>query len=341
MVLQKKRIEVVDQLLNDAKSIKNRLEKGIESLQDKTIFEAFRLTNKSMYDQAAQRLPIALNMPLEKIIEQKKPISWRPFQLAFVIINLTSIAEPENKEREIVDLLFFPTGGGKTEAYLGLAAYTLYYRRLANDDIESAGTSIIMRYTLRLLTLDQLSRASALICAMEIERASNPTKLGHWPFEIGLWVGMAATPNKLGSKKSDKGSAFSIVADLKNDRNVDKPLPLENCPWCDHPFDNKMSFDMSPPKNPKRLLIKCANRECHFYKGDGAHLPIIAVDEEIYRRLPCFIIATVDKFASMPFEGKIGGLFGKVQRYDSDGFYGPMEPNIGRPLSNRNLLPRT
>ena len=97
-----------------------------------------------------------------------------------------------------MDLLFFPTGGGKTEAYLGLAAFTLVLRRLRNPGISSAGVSVLMRYTLRLLTLDQLSRASTLICALELERQNNAEKLGEWPFEIGLWVGQAATPNKMG-----------------------------------------------------------------------------------------------------------------------------------------------
>src|SRR6266481_8791226 len=115
-------------------------------------------------------------------------------------MNLRSIAEPQNDDRKIVDLLFFPPGGGKTEAYLGLAAFTLVLRRLRNSGVSSAGLAVLMRYTLRLLTLDQLSRAATLICALELERQKDVEKLGPWPFEIGLWVGRAATPNVMGEK---------------------------------------------------------------------------------------------------------------------------------------------
>ena len=118
-------------------------------------------------------------------------------------MNLVGIADPGTPEREVVDLLFFPTGGGKTEAYLGLAAFTLLLRRLRNPGIQSAGVSVLMRYTLRLLTLDQLGRAATLICALELLRQNDAVKFGDWPFEIGLWVGRAATPNRMG-KKGDK-----------------------------------------------------------------------------------------------------------------------------------------
>src|SRR6185295_6587108 len=109
-----------------------------------------------------------------------------------VLMNLPGIADPTDADRSAVDLLFFPTGGGKTEAYLGLAAFTLVLRRLRNPEIGSAGVTVLMRYTLRLLTLDQLSRAATMICAMELERRKDEAKLGKWPFEIGLWVGQAA-----------------------------------------------------------------------------------------------------------------------------------------------------
>jgi hypothetical protein len=115
-------------------------------------------------------------------------------------MNLVGIVDPTHTDRECVDLLFFPTGGGKAEAYLGLAAFTLVLRRLKNPDILGAGVSVIMRYTLRLLTLDQLGRAATLICALELERQQNVEKLGKYPFEIGLWVGQSATPNIMGEK---------------------------------------------------------------------------------------------------------------------------------------------
>jgi len=188
-----RRKETGDRLLARAGFALKRIEGGIRMLADPQCLEAFRLANKCMALQARRR---------QGVMEGKSPDTikpeWRPFQLAWILINLCSIAEPTSDERNIVDLLFFPTGGGKTEAYLGLAAFTLVLRRLRNPGISSAGVSVLMRYTLRLLTLDQLSRASTLICALELERQNNAEKLGEWPFEIGLWVGQAATPNKMG-----------------------------------------------------------------------------------------------------------------------------------------------
>lgn len=114
-------------------------------------------------------------------------------------MNIQGTAHAEHADRGVVDLLFFPTGGGKTEAYLGLAAFAMFLRRLRDPSIQSSGVSVLMRYTLRLLTLDQLGRAATLICAMELLRQQDVEKLGKWPFEIGLWVGQSATPNRMGS----------------------------------------------------------------------------------------------------------------------------------------------
>ena len=97
-------------------------------------------------DAAAQRIP-----------------RWRPFQLAFILLNLSGLQDRLHPDREVVNLLFFPTGGGKTEAYLGLAAWTIAHRRITNGGTLGAGLTVLMRYTLRLLTLDQLSRASGVV----------------------------------------------------------------------------------------------------------------------------------------------------------------------------------
>lgn len=268
--------------------------------------------------------------------------------------SIVGIANPEQSdspsgtlhERELVDLLFFPTGGGKTEAYLGLAAFTLVLRRLRHPDIHSAGLSVLMRYTLRLLTLDQLGRAATLICALELERQNDIETLGKHPFEIGLWVGQAATPNRMGKKgDNDEYSARSrTITYQNNDRQKPSPIPLENCPWCGARF-TRNSFQLLPdPDQPNELRVACVNRkrrsdgkpQCSFTSNQP--LPILAVDDQIYRRLPCFIIATVDKFASLPWVGETGGLFGKVERYDKDGFYGPCQPGRGQPL-NQPLPP--
>jgi hypothetical protein len=323
----KRRAETAAELLSRAEIAASRIETGINLLQDVKVLEAFGIANKVMAVAARRRFgtirgldPATLPAP-----------AWRPFQLAFLLMNLKGIVEPADDERQIVDLLFFPTGGGKTEAYLGLAAFTIVYRRLRDPSIASAGLSVLMRYTLRLLTLDQLGRAATLICALELERQKNVEKLGEWPFEIGLWVGRAATPNEMGRKgDGNQNSARARTIAYKNNSQKAPPLPLEDCPWCGTKFTPN-SFQLMPnPDQPTDLRITCMNRACEFTRNNA--LPILAVDEPIYRRLPCFLIATVDKFAAMPWTGPVGAFFGRVDRYDKSGFYGPCDPGVGMPL---------
>ncbi len=236
-----KRRETGLELIQRARVAADRIQRGIDLLGDATCLEAFRLANKTMAEAARRRLGV---------IQGKRPEDvqpgWRPFQLAFILMNLPGIAEPGHPDRGIVDLLFFPTGGGKTEAYLGLAAFTLVLRRLRNPGIRSAGLTVLMRYTLRLLTLDQLSRAATLICALELERQSDAVKLGDWPFEIGLWVGRAATPNRMGRKgDNDQESARSRTIRFLNDDRKPSPIPLEECPWCGTKFTDGLSFRLA------------------------------------------------------------------------------------------------
>lgn len=331
--LSPRRAETARELLHRAGLAAGRIKAGIELMADPDCLEAFRIANKAMAAQGRRRLALQLNMKPEEITP-----AWRPFQLAFILMNLKGIADPKCHDRELVDLLFFPTGGGKTEAYLGLAAFTLVLRRLRNQGLTSAGLSVLMRYTLRLLTLDQLGRAAALVCALELERQKDVEKLGEWPFEIGLWVGRAATPNRMGRKgESDRESARAKTIAFKNDDRKPSPIPLEECPWCGTKFKSN-SFQLVPnTDNPTDLRVTCANRRCEFSRGNP--LPILSVDEPIYRRLPCFLIATVDKFAAMPWTGEVGGFFGRVNRVDTEGFYGPCDTSSGRPLPVDRLPP--
>ena len=179
-----------------------------------------------------------------------------------------------------------------------------------------------MRYTLRLLTLDQLSRAAGLVCALELERAKDAGRYGEWPFEIGLWVGKAATPNRMGRKGDGRGdTARSKTLKYKsNPRANPSPIPIERCPWCGTRFSGD-SFTLLPDADrPRDLRVVCADFECDF-SGDRP-LPVVGVDDPLYRRLPAFLIATVDKFASLPWEGPSGALLGGADRYDPEGFHG-------------------
>ena len=327
------RRETAGELLRLAGIAADRMERGIAMLAaDADVLDAFRLTNRAVARALRQRLG-------EQFTTQ--PPGWRAFQLAFILLNLPGLADPRDPHRETVDLLFFPTGGGKTEAYLGLAALAMVLRRLRNPGqhgLQGAGVSVIMRYTLRLLTLDQLARASGLVCALELERAADVARYGEWPFEIGLWVGKAATPNFMGRKGDNRSdSARARTRQYKADpASKPPPVPLESCPWCGTRFTAD-SFALWPNDDrPEELRIVCTQVACDF-SGDRP-LPILAVDEPIYRRLPAFLIATVDKFASLPWEARTGVLLGGADRYDKSGFHGAAEPRAGKRL-DRSLLP--
>jgi hypothetical protein len=187
-------------------------------------------------------------------------------------MNLPGLAAADTtqgrRDREAVELLFFPTGGGKTEAYLGLVAFTLVHRRLRSPGIESAGVTVLMRYTLRLLTLDQLGRAATLICALELERLEratqdHPYKLGEWPFEIGMWVGKAATPNKLGGPgDSDQQSTHAVLTKWKAGKR------------------DRLEIYCREPRAPEAKQEFAHMGPCPFHKGTP--LPVLAVDEQIY-----------------------------------------------------------
>jgi hypothetical protein len=274
---------------------------------------------------------------------QDKP-KWRPFQLAFILLNLSGLHDPLHTDRESVDLLFFPTGGGKTEAYLGLAAWTIAHRRITNRGKLGAGVAVLMRYTLRLLTLDQLTRAAGVICALELMRGEPAWRegerslLGDWPIEIGLWVEAAATPNRLGGRgNTGPETAVGRIRRYRRDGR-EAPAPIKACPWCAEPFTRE-SFRCTPnDQAPQNMEIGCANSRCPF--GSGKPLPVLTVDEAIYRRLPAFLIATVDKFAGLPFIDKVGAFFDHVDREDDQGFYGAAEPGVGRRLfGSARLLP--
>ena len=365
----KEQNDTAQKLQGDAEYCAERIENGIQLLGDSLVREAFRTMNLVMAKAQRQRMAFSekvLPDQIGMVPNTQMPI-WRFFQLAFVLMNLPGLAAPETAngqyDRETVELLFFPTGGGKTEAYLGLAAFTLVYRRLKQPGIASAGVTVLMRYTLRLLTLDQLGRAATLICALELERlhrkdTDHPYQLGDWPFEIGMWVGKAATPNILGSPgDKDQQSTYAVLNRWKSGKG-NQLIPVETCPWCSRPLQYE-SFHLLPKnsRKPDRLEIYCREprrREekdkfshmgaCPFRQGKS--LPLLAVDEQIYRRLPCFLIATIDKFAALPWLGKASSIFGNVSHYQLPipngvaGFWGPAEKEVmGRKIPQGRLLP--
>ena len=320
-------------LINSARQARDRIAAGIALLGgDRHARLAFRAMNEAVARAARQR-----EAGLDGDPSAQRAPRWRPFQLAFILLNLSGLQDRLHPDREVVDLLFFPTGGGKTEAYLGLAAWTIAHRRIINGGTLGAGVAVLMRYTLRLLTLDQLSRASGVICALELMRGEpawldgNKRLLGDWPIEIGLWVGSAASPNRLG--KTGDGRKDTAVARVRRFRRDGReaPAPIKACPWCATPFSRDSFACIPTERAPRNMEIRCANPACAF--TGTRSLPILTVDEVIYRRLPAFVIATVDKFAGLPWLAEAGAFFGHVDREDQWGFYGAADPRgMGTPL---------
>ncbi len=241
---------------------------------------------------------------------------WRPFQIAFILMNLESMYSRSSPERETVDLIWFPTGGGKTEAYLGLSAFTIFIRRL--QDRSDGGTAVIMRYTLRLLTAQQYERASAMICACEKIRGEREDLFGKTPITIGLWVGGETTPN------TEKDAVSKYQELYRNGDAADNPFVMHKCPWCGAQMGpvavavrtrrgNRTEWRTPGyvrkklPRGKLKFAFQCGNRNCDFSKVD---LPLTVVDEEIYEHPPTVLLGTVDKFAMLPFRPEAKSIFG-------------------------------
>jgi len=314
--------------------INKRLEEGIAVLADESnddALDAFRFANLAMSKQRIQSIYALERRRGNKSITVEelnlpKNRSWRSFQLAFLLLSLPALAKPEHKDRTdpaeaYADLLWFPTGGGKTEAYLGVAAFTMAIRRfqgnLGGYDA-SRGLAVIMRYTLRLLTLQQFQRATVLICAMEVIRRDalvhGDGRLGETPFTIGLWVGNKVTP---GTTEASHQAIKDIRNPEKFNAGSSSPAQLTSCPWCGEEIDPGKHIEVNT--NKLQTVIYCGDKKarCEFSKGKTAKLlhpgiPVIVVDEEIYHRPPSMMIATVDKFAMMAWRGATRNLFGKA-----------------------------
>jgi hypothetical protein len=323
------------QALEDARSLSDRLKRAIDLLRDDPLArEAFRFANQAMALQRVRSELVRARLAdpeadldrLMRELDVPELRSWRPFQLAFVLLCLPGLANPTHLDahRSVDDaqlqLLFFPTGGGKTEAYLGLTAFTLAIRRLqgivgdgdgARDG--SDGVAVLMRYTLRLLTAQQFQRAAALLCACEHLRrerlAAGDQRWGRQPFRIGLWVGSKVTPNTYEEARRQ-------IDDAPGSRSgPGGPLQLVACPWCGSRLSSR---DLTTSDVRRRVLLHCSDPEgaCEFTprRSPDEGLPVLTVDEEIYRLTPALVIGTVDKFAQLPWKGATAPLFGLVER---------------------------
>jgi hypothetical protein len=318
-----------------------RMEAGVELLsKSDSALTAFKNANKAMRLQqiASQkrftplREVIGLNAEsnhfafqgacvdpeVRTLMEEEEP-SWRAFQLAMILSNLEGLVNPQSADRSIVDLIWFPTGGGKTEAYLGLIAFLLCFE--AGECKKSLrGVRVLMRYTLRLLTAQQFERSASLICALNVvlkTTASNEIKLG-------IFVGGTTTPNKL-------ESARDIYRKMTEGVTTQSTLFVHSkCPWCGAEAGRAWELTSSNPNrrarssrarrgNPRkvsgivqdaRLSFTCSDTGCRYF---NRALPFHVVDEVLLsgeNELPNLLIATVDKFAQLPKNPQLRRLFG-------------------------------
>lgn len=272
--------------LRDCRSAAKRMEAAVDLLaSDPVVRESWRLAAGAM------------NLQFEWV--KRRELVWHPFQLGFQLLVLPSLVDRQSDQRDIMDLLWFPTGGGKTEAYLALTAFLLFFRRRRDSPVTGAGTAVLMRYTLRLLTIQQFQRAAALTLACEairrgkeaVTRAPTPS-LGSSPFSIGLWVGGGATPN-----------SFEDAEKSLRDGGTSTPRQLQRCPRCNHRLDYKAD------RGARAIFVRCSDGSCYF--ADAAHpMPVWVVDSDVYREHPSLLIATLDKFAQIVRKQETRALFG-------------------------------
>ena len=299
--------------LVDANDALRRMKSGLNLIKtDVSVRKAFRLMNHAMLLQQ-----VASTNPERKFVASSRNVRggftipfkapshqdvsggrgrWRPFQIGFILAALVSTASPESDDRELVDLIWFPTGGGKTEAYLGLSAFSAFLRRIRNPD--DAGTEVLMRYTLRLLTAQQFERASALICAMDVLRAGLSPELGTTPFSIGLWVGGDTTPNTW-------KDAVSALQAMKGE-GAQNPFVISRCPWCGAQMGPTKAGPLGYLEEKHKVKLRCPDPSCAFCE----ELPVRVVDQDLYDRPPTIVIATVDKYAQLSWRPQPRVFFG-------------------------------
>ncbi|MDR8730788.1 helicase-related protein [Burkholderia pseudomultivorans] len=336
-------------LIDDCRICADRIDAGLKLLRAQDALggqarQAFQLANHAMLIaqlRAGQEIRSPLRDDLGRLtwppatqfdptVPDVRRGYWRPFQIAFLLMSLQGIADSTHVERETVDLIWFPTGGGKTEAYLGLTAFTVFFNAMSGD--AAGGVDVLMRYTLRLLTAQQFQRAATLFCAMEHLRRANPSSLGTRSFEIGLWVGGSATPNK-------RDDAINKLRKLQRDPDAENPFVLLRCPWCAAKFGphesaggeergsrqvfgkakthsgaiNVLGYSKERRGSADTVVYRCSDKNCEFggLPGSGRlPLPIVVIDEDVLERPPNLLIGTVDKFAMLAWSPRARSIFG-------------------------------
>ncbi|KOG64250.1 helicase [Streptomyces griseoflavus] len=307
-------------ILGRIRTTLDRMVSGVEALTASTpaggkAREAFRLANRAMALQMLHSRPELAGRRRrrsDEVLELSEPgddYAWHPFQLAYFLLVVEGLMSPDHEDRRTVDLIWFPTGGGKTEAYLLTACFEILWRRL-RFGADGGGTAVLSRYTLSLLTTQQFQRTATAICALEYIRKGHdgplPHDLGQERISIGLWVGKDTTPNTISAAKDE-------LSELKQTNTPDDRFLLERCPWCGTeivPERPGREGDFGIRADGITTSFFCPRDACVFHDL----LPVSVVDEQIYNEPPTFVLGTVDKFARLAWEPKAGNLFGRNGR---------------------------
>jgi len=291
-------------------AVLERMGDGIQLLRtNATALKIFRLANRAMLlslartDASRRRNPGEAFVDVDLASVTPHAFRWRPFQLAFMLLSLRGLWEPTHADRSIVDLIWFPTGGGKTEAYLAVAAFEMLRRRIVNGD-RGAGTAVIKRYTLRLLTIQQFERAGSLVCALESLRQAGQIP-GIAPFSLGLWVGKDSAPNDFKAARADLSTIINAIGKVEGVK-----VPLKHCPVCGTPIipaqklEGKDGVGIRDTGGSVELF--CPNKGCKF----SNNLPISYIDDFLYEHPPTMLLGTIDKFAMLAWREEARAFFG-------------------------------
>lgn len=337
--------ESLNTILKNQQNTYDRLIKNIDFLANNEIaYKSFLLANTAMYvqmlisnknvfgDKGVEYLDLNSNIDYNNLDffenfkdwekfnpEKPEPLKYRPFQLAFFLLNIESIINDKSDDRnEVVDLLWFPTGGGKTEAYLALTAFSIISRRIIHKS-NADGVSVIMRYTLRLLTAQQFERATKLILSLDFLRQkfneNNTYYFGNSKVSIGMWVGASTTPNNFKDAKTIHKKISDEIIKLNNKKAGDykkvNSFPISNCSWCGCNLVSKNKvgyYQLGYTASASSFSTKCINESCAF----NDELPIYFVDDKIYNNPPTLLFATVDKFAMLSHRKEGHRLFNSI-----------------------------
>ena len=252
-----------------------RIAHGLDLLRrDARLLRCFRLMNRAMHISA-----------------RGKYEAWRPFQTGFLLANLRSVADP-SADSGVADIVWFATGGGKTETYLGLLVTAAFLDRLRGKE---GGVTAWSRFPLRLLSLQQTQRFANALAGAEIIRREE--EIGGEPFSLGFFVGDGSTPNAL-----DPDAEVTAQWYPYSQAKIEKAKIIDQCPFC-----REENVSIGLDETLWRLEHRCGNADC-IWKESA--LPLYVVDQEIYRFLPTVVVGTLDKAAGIARQAAMRGLVG-------------------------------